>query len=665
MFTNEVIITKDSISAADWRKIALIIGKHTGRIKAFSLSVVFRENIIKFYVHSRQDISGLSNGLEGILLRPVVSDEAPWEVPANAKKLRFLRIPTGGNVFDLKERYKVQTNKELKVVCIEVRRYGERMTSKFTAALSIGEMWYVTTRRLALFPAHLFEINFTENSSYIRASLPVYVSLEKTLHLLQTDDLSALFRIPAFPYAPHDYFLHLPVYEFDKHSLIVGASGSGKSKLIQLIIDRISRLGIANQQYRVVVIDPHAALEEDLRAITGANIVNLGNESAQLFPDASADVSAATELTTTLFKSLLADQYNPKLERVLRFSVYVLLTAQIMSLEQLKLFLTDLEFRTKVLGHVEGYVPHNLQKFFATDFNELRTQSYTEAILPIVSLVDEMQLQPSLVGEAAQSLASTLQQNFLTVFSLNKVTMGEKAVKTVAGLLIQQIFLIAQSRIVPQKILLFIDEVSVVQNPALANILAEARKFNLFVILTQQYFGQIDKDIKDAILSNVVNYYVFRISEEDAASLEANLIIELPKEMLEQAKAKGLKEGDVKRQLMTSLSPRECLLRVSANGQLMPCIKARTADALEAQPSLAHALPGRQSGARDLKQLPPKMVVAANDVESTLKALQAAPTETQAMTKPLVENASFAGPGLQQLLSQHSSSRKKLGKEVK
>jgi hypothetical protein len=80
------------------------------------------------------------------------------------------------------------------------------------------------------------------------------------------------------------------------------------------------------------------------------------------------------------------------------------------------------------------------------------------------------------------------------------IVLIEKVVKTVAGLLIQQIFLIAQSRVIPQKILLFVDEVSVVQNPALASILAEARKFNLFVILTQQYFGLFSLGLEKIVL---------------------------------------------------------------------------------------------------------------------------------------------------------------------
>jgi hypothetical protein len=580
MHTIEALLTKEAYSAEDWRAIAGILAGHAKGFNSFSVCVLFQENLVRLFVSSKKDLSVLSNGLDGISFRPVDEETTKkLHLPQGAHKIGFLKIPNGGNILDLRERYKVQEGKDLELFRLDVQRFGKRLTSRMSVLMRVGGASYCAIRQLALFPAHLLAIDFSVNTNYIRATVPVYVSLEKNLHIMQSENLDALFRIDAFPYASHDYFLHLASYEFDKHSFIIGSSGSGKSKFIQLYIDRLSRMGMGKQNYRIVVIDPHASLEHDLKHIGGSKVINFGNEAPQLFPDASGDITAATELTTTLFKSLLSDQYNPKLERVLRFSLYVLLTAQSMSMQMLKEFLTNLETRTQILEHVHGYIPANVHQFFGTDFNEMRTKYYAEAISPLVSMVDELQLQPSLAGESEQSLIKNIQENFLTVFSLNKVSMGEKVVKTVAGLLIQQIFLIAQSRVIPQKILLFVDEVSVVQNPALASILAEARKFNLFVILTQQYFGQIDKDLRDAILSNVINYYVFRVSEEDARDLEGNLTIELPPEVIETGKAKGLKETDLRVKLMTELSPREALVRIAAEGQVLPSFKARTLDA--------------------------------------------------------------------------------------
>ena len=422
-------------------------------------------------------------------------------------------------------------------------------------------------------------MNFVENSRYLHKEFPKYINIEKALPVLSPTQSNALFAVNTFPYFAEDYYLNLQDYEFDKHSFIIGASGSGKSKFIELFVDRISKSAYKNS-YRILVIDPHASLGNDMQKIPDSQVIDFSGDNApELFGDSSkTDVSASTELTTTLMKSLLADQFNPKVERVLRFSLFVLFSSQSMSLGMLKRFLTELDLRNQIMQHVSGSIPPNIEQFFATDYNEIRTTHYTEAVLPIISLVDEMQLQPGLVGESEISLSRTIQNNFLTVFSLNKVSMGEKVVKTAAGILMQQIFLLAQARAFNEKVILIVDEVSVVQSPALASILAEARKYNLFVILTQQYFGQVDKSLKDSIYANVYNYYVFRVSEEDAEGLIGNLNIELPKEIIEEEHKKGISEETLKKQLMTELHPRECLIRVSANGQIIPVFKARTLD---------------------------------------------------------------------------------------
>jgi hypothetical protein len=577
----ELLLRKDSITTEDWQSIVLALSNQIKGLKPFSVAIVFKENLIRFFLFSKQDLSGLSTGIEGLVITPVSKDDSGIiDTNVVSSRLRFLQIRPGSSVIDIKEFYKTRQNLDLRMLKIDIQRVGNKTWSKLYCYFYSGNIVKVSKQQLASFPAHLLGIDFVKSANYLKKSTPKYLNIEKTLHILSSDSQNSIFAVNGFPYFSKNYYLNINSYEFDKHSLILGATGTGKSKLIDLLIERLSGSDIS-MQYRVVVIDPHAALANDLANIPKSKIINFSGDSTELFPDASADVSAATELTTTLFKSLISEQYNPRLERVLKFSLFVLLTAQTMSLEMLKTFLVDIDVRNRILAHVQGYAPVNVIKFFGTDYNEIRTQYYGEAILPIISLVEEMQMQPTLVGDANLSLAKTIQDNFLTIFSLNKVSMGEKVVKTVAGLIIQQIFLLSQARVFNQKVILIIDEVSLVQNPAIAQILAEARKFNLTIILSQQYFGQIEKDLRDAILSNVYNYYIFKISEEDARALEGNLEIDIPKEILEEAKGKGLKESDVRSKMMVELNPRECLVRIYSHGQLLPCLIGKTVDVAE------------------------------------------------------------------------------------
>ena len=51
------------------------------------------------------------------------------------------------------------------------------------------------------------------------------------------------------------------------------------------------------------------------------------------------------------------------------------------------------------------------------------------------------------------------------------------------------------------------------------DILSEARKYRLNLILTNQYLGQMDETIKMAILGNVGTLVSFRVGAEDAKYL--------------------------------------------------------------------------------------------------------------------------------------------------
>ena len=581
-FWYELYLMRDEYDAAAWTKTCFAISQHIGVMSAWGLVINIKNSTLRYYVASDKDIGVLSNNLDGVTLRPVDAKESSIPEPTSSES--FVQLVTGGNILDLREKYQVKRGKQLNWVAFQIRMLNMEkafVSESFYFQSPAGD-YSISHKTVFSLPVHLLAVDFIKNNKYLRAKQPKYLDIQKSIHILRNDDLGALFEVDTFPYLPKNSYLPLESYDFGKHSFIIGASGSGKSKLIGLFTNQLLSNANYRSNYKIVVIDPHASLEDDLSGINGSNIISFKgqDDGAELFAGAGTDISAATELTSTLFKSLLADQHNPKLERTLRFTLFVLMTAQVMSLDNLKRFVSDIDYRNQLLEHVKQFVPENIIRFFGSDFNEMRTKYYNEAISPIVSLVEEMQLNPALSGENenAISLAQVINSNPLTVFSLNKVSMGDKVVKTVAGLLIQQIFLLAQARRFNEKVILIIDEVSVVQNPAIAQILAEARKYNLFVFLTQQYFAQIEKNIQDAIFTNVSNYYVFRVSEEDARSLEGNLTIELPKETLLSAKEIGNKEEDVRIKFLTNLNSRECLLRLSVDGQILPCIKARTLD---------------------------------------------------------------------------------------
>jgi hypothetical protein len=67
---------------------------------------------------------------------------------------------------------------------------------------------------------------------------------------------------------------------------------------------------------------------------------------------------------------------------------------------------------------------------------------------------------------------------------------------------------------------LYVDEIHNFLTLSFANILSEARKYGLYLILTHQYIEQLDEEIRSAIFGNVGTLITFRVGARDAQFLK-------------------------------------------------------------------------------------------------------------------------------------------------
>lgn len=254
----------------------------------------------------------------------------------------------------------------------------------------------------------------------------------------------------------------------------------------------------------------------------------------------------------------------------MRHSVHALLIKKELSFANLRLLILEPEYRNQLIKEWESELPESTVDFFLSDFNELKNQSYQEAIAPIISFIDEMKILPVFNSDSShlKSIEQVISNNFLTIFSLDQVTLGETVTKTIAGFIMQQMLQLVQAMTFQEHIIFVIDEVAVVENPILRRFLAEARKYNLSLILAGQYFGQVSEELQKAIFANVINYYIFRVSRSDAQILESNIQMEVAVHNSYQLRMK----------ILTELANRECILRLSSNGKVLSAFKGKTLD---------------------------------------------------------------------------------------
>lgn len=562
----EIYLNSKFVPKEDWQELIKTVSEYNGIFRKWKIIITNDKNKIRFFTESKCSLPATINNLTSFILKE--QDEIP-RMPKVTGSIPFASLKHEYNLIDIINLCEVRNKGEFQGMEIVFKARPKDM-------IKVNVEFYLNKngkdkkyKMIFTNPINLLSIDFEGNKRYFYKGTPKYLDINKSLHLLNTDSASSILKVDTFPYLQGDFYLNQNNYSFNKHSVVMGSSGTGKSKFISLLIHNIYKNINLKQEYKVVVIDPHAALEKDIGGIGKVIDFNTKRNSIDLFSNSNSDIISNTELLMELFTSIIGGQFNSKLERVLRHSISLLLTAKDFSFTSLRKLLLDMEWRNSLVKELSGELNSSVAEFFLSDFNELKTKSYGEAISPIIGFIDEMEMIPVFNGKASDnSIKDTIHDNFLTIFSLDRTKLGDKITKTISGLIMQQILTLVQSARMNEHIIFIVDEVAVVESPILSRFLSEARKYNLSLILAGQYFNQISQGLKDSIFANVVNYYIFRVSMSDAQVLVNNFDMKVPLDDTKERKVKILSE----------LNNRECIVRIDSKDVLLPAFKAKTLD---------------------------------------------------------------------------------------
>lgn len=562
-FGYEIYFKNASIDTEAWNLYLNHLAKFIGFGRSFQILITFQFNKVQYFLSSPVSIPKSFNTGDFLI------KEVNEPILNNAKRFGYYFFDVSNNLVDLANQF-YKKNKEVKMIVIRFRGFTKVLRHQvYVFYEKKGTLYY--QKVIGVIPSLFLAVDFQSNPGYFYQKIPKYFKIDKILHLLSTESQDALFQVDTFPYLDSHFYLRHDCYDFWNHSLVIGSSGCGKSKFLAHLIANICHY--QNGQYKIVVIDPHDALKRDLWQIPNHQVVDFktNDSSVDLFQNSLEDRNAVVELSLSLLKNLISDGYNSKLERVLRFSIYLLIMKNEFSFYHLRNLLLDMDYRNGLIRDLKNELPASISYFFLTEFNELKTTSYNEAIAPIISFIDEMQMIPVFNEQkAGSSVGEVIQNHLLTIFSLNRLTLGDKVTKTIAGFIMQQIFLLAESGVIQEHLILVIDEVAVLENPILARFLSELRKFHTSVILAGQYFHQISDNLRESILANTSNYYLFRVSKTDALMLTENLDFKLEVDDSKENRCHYL----------TNLKNRECVVRLSKNGTNYPVFKGVTTNYL-------------------------------------------------------------------------------------
>lgn len=566
----EIYLTSDYVIKEEWIKLFYKVSKINGIFKKWRLWINIENNYVRYFIETKRKLPPTIGDTGGFLIR-----KSDINLKEKSKcRMPYILMPSLKNILDVYDNNETRKSRKLKNAKITFYPY------KYNGFFSTTNFYFKTMEnkviRKKVFgnsKIHEFvSIDFGIHTRFFyQKEVARYLEIKKAINLLSSDKEKAFLQVDAFPYLQDELYLKHNSYDFSKHSVVIGASGTGKSKMISSLIKNLSTDSQNNFKYKVVVIDPHAAMEEDIGGIEGSNVIDFktNGESINLFMNGTEDILSSTESIMSIFKNIIADRYNSRLERVLRYSTHLLLASGKFDLVNLRKLLVEIEFRNKLIREADEQIPINIIEFFRVDFNELKTKAYQEAIAPIIAFIDEMQLLPAFNNsKQMNSIKDEIEKNFITILSLDQMTLGLNITKTIAGFAMQSILQLVQAHTFNEHIILVIDEVSIIENPIINRFLSEARKYNLSLILAGQYFEQISDGLQKAIFTNMVNYFIFRVSRMDASILENNIKMEVAVNNFHLNRIK----------ILTELEDRECIIRIGKDGKLYSAFKGKTAD---------------------------------------------------------------------------------------
>jgi hypothetical protein len=356
-----------------------------------------------------------------------------------------------------------------------------------------------------------------------------------------------------------------------RHMYVLGKSGSGKSRMLELLIK-----SDLEQGQGICVIDPHGdMIDSVLKMVPESRVgdVIYFNPTDEDFPISFNPIEKVAPLfrpqvtsgLIEIFKKVFADQWTPRLEHVMRMSILALLDAPKASILSILLLLTDRSYRQQVIQTINDDVVKN---FWTNEFAGWSEKFDAEAITPILNKIGQFVSNPIIRNIVSQEenkvvLPEIMNNRKILLVKLPKGILGEENTSLLGSMIITRIYQAALSRAeiaesdrVP--FYMYVDEFQNFATDSFANILSESRKYKLIVTLANQYVSQLSEVVRKTVFGNVGTLISFRIGPEDAQFLETEF-------------APRFKAAD-----LTNLAVREMYMKLSIDEQVRESFSART-----------------------------------------------------------------------------------------
>ncbi len=321
------------------------------------------------------------------------------------------------------------------------------------------------------------------------------------------------------------------------HMYAIGKTGTGKSTLLKfLAIDDI------NKGRGLAIVDPHGDLIQDVLEYIPENRLDdvvYFSPADSKFPVGfnlleNADPEYKNIIASGIvgvFKKIFGESWGPRLEYILRNVVLGLLDYKKATLLSVLRVLTDTKFRREVVATIKDPI---IKDFFINEFERYDQKFRTEAVAPIQNKVGQFLSSTTIrniVGQESSTIdvRKIMDEGKILLIDLSIGKIGEDNSTLLGSLMITKIQMAAMSRADTPKeerrpFYMYVDEFQNFATDSFAVILSEARKYGLYLFITNQYIAQMPENVADAVFGNVGTLITFRVGAKDAEFLSREFV---------------------------------------------------------------------------------------------------------------------------------------------
>ncbi|MEI7720149.1 MAG: type IV secretion system DNA-binding domain-containing protein [bacterium] len=321
-----------------------------------------------------------------------------------------------------------------------------------------------------------------------------------------------------------------------RHMYIIGKTGMGKSTLLENMAIQDIRNGEG-----MAFIDPHGSTADrimeyvpehrikdvvyfapfDMEHPVAFNVMeDVGYDKRHLV--VSGLLSA--------FRKIWVDAWSARMEYILSNTLLALLEYPGATLLDVNRMLIQKPFRKKVVDNITDPIVKSFWVDEFANYGDRYTQEATPAIQNKIGQFTSNPLIRNIIGQPKSSfdIRQMMDDKKILIMNLSKGRVGEVNATLLGSMLVTKIYLAAMSRAdvsvgamaeLPS-FYFYVDEFQNFANESFSDILSEARKYKLRLIIAHQYIEQMEEEVRDAVFGNVGTTVAFRVGPFDAEVLE-------------------------------------------------------------------------------------------------------------------------------------------------